>query len=300
MKKDNKSKSGFVTIVGRPNVGKSTLLNAILHTDIAAVSAKPQTTRKNINGIVNKDNAQIVFLDTPGFHESTKELNKVLLGNIENAISDADIYCVVVEPEFNAHDEELLKKVIKQASNRSEILDRIILVVNKSDTILPASFKELANVWHDKFGINNLILISALKNEGVNELIDLIIKDLPVGEHFYGDEYSTTETVRDISAEYIREEVFNQMHQEIPYSTAVVIEKFDESKKPTHVWAAIILEKDSQKGMVIGKGGIRLKKIGTKARKRIEKLIGEQIFLKLFVKVDKDWTKNSSKLKEFI
>lgn len=284
---------GSVAIIGRPNVGKSTLLNAILGEKVSIVTPKPQTTRHQITGILNKPDAQIIFIDTPGYHHSTKPLNQMMNEMVSSAISDADIVCLMVEADAKEIERELFERIGP---------DRSIIVVNKADKIKRERYAEIASSYRD-LGIKELVIISALKNEGVGELIDILRTRLPEGEALFPTDAYTTEKVRFMTAELIRQEVFLQMRQEIPYSAAVEIEKFkepDEKNRVTIIEASIIVEKESQKGMVVGKGGARIKEIGVKARQAIEDLIQEKVYLTLNVKVVKNWTTREDKLKEFI
>ncbi len=289
-------KSGYVAIVGRPNVGKSTLMNAILGEELAIVTAKPQTTRHRITGILNQDDAQIVFLDTPGYHESKKPLNCIMNEVVDGVIADADCVCIMVEAGQNdvGMEKELFNRIGR---------GRSIVVVNKADLVHKNLYRSVAERFKNDWDVKELVILSALKNEGVITLIDAIKERLPAGEPLFpADEY-TTHTVRFIASELIREQVFLQMHQEIPYSTAVRIEEFKDATADdpvTRIKAAIIVEKESQKGMVIGKGGTRIKEIGQKARFKIEEMLGTKVYLELFVKVEENWTKDGDKIREFM
>jgi len=281
-------KAGFVAIIGRPNVGKSTLLNAILGERLAIVTPKPQTTRHRIVGILNEPDAQIVFLDTPGYHRSEKPLNQAMNDIVDSVIDDADVCCLMLEAP--AKDLEMERSLFERIGS-----ERCILVANKSDLVQRADFEKIAVRFRDEWGARELVLLSALKNEGVQTLIHAIRAHLPEGEAFYPDDSYTSHPVRFIAAELIREQLFLQMQQEIPYSSAVEIEEFKdatESDPITRIRAAVVVEKESQKAMVIGKGGRRIKEIGTRARKAIEELVGGKVFLELQVKVEKDWTKD--------
>lgn len=287
-------KSGFVAIIGRPNVGKSTLLNSILGERLAAVTQKPQTTRHKISGIYNSDDAQIVFLDTPGYHRSRKPLNQVMNEIVDSVIADADVVCLMLEAtERDLHMEKGLFDRIGA--------DRCIVVANKSDLVNPAHFEELSAHFRNEWKAKEMVFISALTGEGVVALIKALKERLPEGEPFYPTDIYTSHPVRFIAAEIIREEVFLQMQQEIPYSAAVEIEDFKDPKEGddiTRIRASIVVERDTQKGMVIGKRGERIKEIGTKARRKIEDLVGGKVFLELNVRVEKDWTKDDRKIRE--
>ena len=289
-------KSGYVAIIGRPNVGKSTLLNAILGEQLAIVTQKPQTTRHRITGILNQQDAQIVFLDTPGYHESKKPLNQVMNEVVGKVIDDADVVCLMVEA--NQKDAEIEKELFDRIG-----AERSIIVVNKADKVNRDRYEKIAQHYKNEWNAKELVILSALKNEGVITLVDAIKGHLPQGEPFFPDDIYTTHPMRFIAAELIREQVFLQMQQEIPYSAAVRIEEYKDATEEnpvTLIKAAIIIEKESQKGMVIGKGGDRIKEIGKKAQLKIEELVGSKVYLELFVKVEENWTKDSGKIRELM
>ncbi len=289
-------KSGYVAIVGQPNVGKSTLLNSLVGEPLAAVTPKPQTTRHRITGILNTDVAQIIFIDTPGFHQSQKPLNQFMLEVIDRAMADADVICLMIEP--NSQNPDLDHMLWERAKDV-----QTIVVVNKSDTISREKYDSIASSIHESWGAKEVIVLSALKGDGIRELIDALIAHLPEGPAYFPTDQYTDLNVRFVVAEAIREQLFLQMHQEIPYSTAVKIDEFREPKEEegiTHIRATIVVEKESQKGMVIGKKGSKIKEIGSKARLKIEELTGSKVFLEIFVKVEENWTKNSNKIKELI
>lgn len=287
-------KSGYVAILGRPNVGKSTLLNTILEEKLAIVTPKAQTTRHRITGIFNDEYSQIIFLDTPGYHESSKPLNQAMLEVVDNVIGDADVICLLVDPKDS--DTELEYRLFEKIGK-----ERCVVVINKADTVNGETLESLANGLHDTWGAKEVIAVSALKNVGVKALVDIMKERLPEGpKYFPGDEY-TDLNLRFIASEIIRKQVFNVMHQEIPYSTAVQIEEFREPRNKddlTRIVASIVVERDSQKGMVIGNKGSTIKKIGAQARKEIEDLIDGRVFLDLTVRVEKNWTKDEKLLRE--
>lgn len=281
-------KCGYVAIVGRPNVGKSTLLNSILGEHLAIVTPKPQTTRHKITGIYNRDDAQIVFLDTPGYHLSSKPLNQTMTEVVGSVIHEADIICLILET--GQKDVEIEKGLFDRIG-----AERTIVILNKCDLVDPSEYNALAVKFRDEWGVRELVVMSALRNLGVATLLEAIERRLPAGEPLYPTDTYTTHPVRFIAAELIREQVFAQMHQEIPYAAAVMIEEFKEAtdEKPiTVVRALIIVEKDSQKAMVIGRGGLRIREIGKKSRLAIEELCGSKVYLDLNVRVEKDWTKD--------
>lgn len=285
-------KAGYVAIVGRPNVGKSTLLNAILGERLAIVTPKPQTTRHRITGILNNKEMQIIFLDTPGYHQSGKPLNQVMNEVVDSVISDADVVCLMVEAAQD--DVEIEHGLFNRIG-----ADRCIVVVNKADLVGRDRFENIAEKFH-QWGTKELVIISALMNIGTYELVETLKGRLPEGHPFYPEDIYTEHPVRFIAAELIREEVFRQMHQEIPYSSAIEIEEFKdptEERPLTRIRAAIVVERDSQKSMIIGKGGRRIKEIGTRARMKIEELVGGKVYLDLFVRVEKDWTKDEEAIR---
>lgn len=289
-------KSGFVAIIGRPNVGKSTLLNAILGEKIAIVSAKPQTTRNRIRGIKNTENAQIVFLDTPGIHEAKGYLNEFMVKEALAAIGDVDTIIYLVEAAKKIEDDD--KFIIE---NLKRIKRPVILCINKVDIVIKDNLLPLMDEYSKAYAFKEITPLSAIKGEGVEELLNIIIKTLPEGPKYFSEDILTDQPERFVAAEIIREKVFLLTKQEIPYSTAVVVERFKENpqKKIVSISATINVERDSQKGIIIGKGGSMLKRIGTRARMDIERLLGTKVFLELFVRVQKDWTKDKKILKEF-
>lgn len=285
-------KSGYAAIIGRPNVGKSTLLNAIVGEPLSIVTPKPQTTRHKISGIYNDSDSQIVFLDTPGYHQSSKPLNRVMNDIVDRVVGDADVICLMIEA--GQKDIEIEKGLFDRIG-----VNRCIVLINKADTVARGEYDAMALRIRDEWNAKELIILSALKNHGVAELIETIKKRLPEGEPFFPTDIYTEHPVRFIAAELVREEVIVQMRQEIPYAAAVIIDDFKdatEAKPITVIKATIVVEKDSQKAMVIGKGGSRIKEIGKKSRGKIEKLVGGKVFLELNVRVEKDWTKDSDQI----
>jgi GTP-binding protein Era len=285
-------KSGYAALIGRPNVGKSTLLNAIIGERLAVVTPKPQTTRHRITGILNEENAQIVFLDTPGYHRSAKPLNRAMNDIVDAVIGDADVICLMVEA--GQTDTEIEKGLFDRIGK-----ERAVVVVNKCDKISREKYDAIAAGFREGWGARELVILSALKNMGVATLVDAIKARLPEGPALFPFDSYTEHPVRFLAAELIREQVFLQMQQEIPYSAAVEIEEFTDATKEkaiTMIRAAIVVEKESQKGMVIGKGARRIKEIGKKARLAIQELVGGKVFLELNVRVEKDWTKDRDKI----
>lgn len=289
-------KAGYVAIIGQPNVGKSTLLNRLIGEELAIVTPKPQTTRENILGILNKENAQVVFLDTPGFHKSNKPLNVSMLENIEEALKDADIVVLVVEPKKipDRIEMELFNRIAPSPSPLPQG-ERVIIVINKIDGVMTEPWGHVVERYYSEFKNSPTIALSAKTGQGCEILVNKIIDQLPEGEPFYPQDEFTTHNMRFLAAEIIREQAMINLKQELPYALKVDISSFKEEPGKiglARIQATIIVEKDSQKGIVIGAGGSMIKKIGTIAREKIEKLTGTKVFLELFVKVEKDWTKN--------
>ena len=288
-------KCGYIALIGKPNAGKSTLLNAILEEQLSIVTAKAQTTRHRIVGILNRKDAQVIFLDTPGYHVSPKLLNTVMCKVVDNVISDADAVCLLIDvsnPDLDFN-KQLFEKIGEQ---------RCIVLLNKADKVSKEKYEQIAHKLHQDWGAKEIIVMSALRSLGTAEFLRSIIERLPAGVALYPTDIYTEHPVRFLVAELIREQVFLQMHEEIPYSSAVEIEKYSEAsgnKKLPEISAAIVVERESQKGMIIGNKGVRIKEIGKLARKKIEEMLGNKIVLKLFVRVDPNWTKNHHKLKEF-
>lgn len=287
-------KSGFVSIVGRPNVGKSTLLNRIIGEKIVITSDKPQTTRNRIQGIHNVSNGQIVFIDTPGIHVSNSRLNKSMVDVAMSAISGVDVLLLVVESTA-AVDEKLVKDIL------SNVKTPVILGLNKVDLL--ADKRQLLDkiaAWSTLHPFREIIPISAGDGDGVEHLVETITSYLPEGPQLFPDDILTDMPEKFIVAEMIREKIFRLTRDEIPYSTAVIVESFTERENGViAITAAISLERATQKGIVIGKRGEMLKKIGTQARYDIERLLGTRVFLELFVKIEENWSERTSKLREF-
>ncbi|MRI58905.1 MAG: GTPase Era [Epsilonproteobacteria bacterium] len=286
---EEKTKAGYVALIGRPNAGKSTLLNWLLGEKIAMVSHKQQATRKRLYAIVMHKNAQIIFIDTPGLHEKERLLNKFMLEEALKAIGDCDLILFlapVTDPIKH------YEKFLELAKDRPHIL-----VLTKIDMVDNA--KLLAKIaeyqkYQDKF--LELVPVSVKKNIGKEELLDAIVKYLPEHPYYFDPELLTTENIRDIYKELIREAIFENVSDEIPYESDVVIEKIEESPTMDKVYAMIIVEKPSQKGIIIGKNGETIKRIGKEARRLLEQFSQKKIYLELFVVVKKGWTKNKKEL----
>ena len=287
-------RSGFITIVGRPNVGKSTLLNVIVGEKIAAVSQKPNTTRNRVVGIRTFPDSQLVFLDTPGIHKARGELGKAMVQAAMNTLGEADVILMMIEVDdpFGKGDRFIISSLSKPA----------LLVINKIDTIKKGKILEIISE-SQKFGDKFLevIPISALKADGIDDLINSIKKYLPEGPKYFPDDMITDQPERFLAAELIREKIFNLTHEEIPYKTAVVVEEFKDipEKKLVRISALIYVERDNHKGIIIGEQGKMLKQIGILARADIERILGTKVFLELWVKVKERWTQRGELIREF-
>lgn len=289
-------KSGFVSVVGRPNVGKSTLLNRIIGEKITIVSDKPQTTRNKIQLIYTEDNAQIVFLDTPGMQEPKNKLGTYMLGVSKNTLSDVDIVLFLVEPGqvFGAMDRMILEIL-------QEIHTPVILLLNKVDTLDEDETERLLAVYRMQPRFTDVLPISALSGEGVDAFLQQLISLLPEGPQYFPDDMITDQPEKFIAAEMIREKAMLHLREEIPHGIVVEILRMKEREGTdlVDIEANVFVEKKSHKGMVIGKGGQMLKTIGTEARQDIERLLGSRIHLQLWVKVADRWRNEAARLKEF-
>ncbi|MBD5522536.1 MAG: GTPase Era [Lachnospiraceae bacterium] len=295
MKQENKQfKSGFATLVGRPNVGKSTLMNHLIGQKIAITSNKPQTTRNRIQTVYTSDEGQIVFLDTPGIHKAKNKLGDYMVNTAERTFSEVDVVLWLVEPTtFIGAGEQ---HIIEQLKN---IKTPVILVINKIDTVKKDEILLFIDTYRKQMDFAEIVPVSALKGDGTDELLSCIMKYLPYGHPFYDEDTVTDQPVRQIVAELIREKALRCLEEEIPHGIAVTIEAMNYKKRIVDIEATIICEKDSHKGIIIGKQGQMLKKIGSLARHDIENLVEKQVNLKLWVKVKKDWRDSDFLLKNF-
>jgi GTP-binding protein Era len=285
-------KAGYVAILGRPNVGKSTLLNQFLRFKLSIISQKPQTTRKKILGIVTSENAQIVFVDTPGLLDPKYNLQKLMTKYIHDAIADADVLLYLIEAVGDKIPFAIIKLI-------SKIQKPIILAINKIDLIEKKSLLPLISKYDKRVNFSAIVPVSALKNDGIDHLREEILRVLPNNPPFFPPDYITDQPERFFVSEIIREKVFEHYVEEIPYSTHVQIEEFKERpKRKDYIVAAIYVERASQKGIIIGKDGKALKRAGRLARIEIEKFLDRPVYLELFVKVLGDWRRNNTKLKE--
>jgi GTP-binding protein Era len=283
-------RAGFVAIIGAPNAGKSSLMNRLLGSKVAIVTAKPQTTRHRILGVMTSKSGQIVFMDTPGVHRSQKPLNQALLARAKAAASDADVCLWLIDGAFQGEGHEAALELVRERGGKP-----LVVAINKADLVAPEVLRSLMEEARAAAEPIEALAVSALKGRGLRLLRRALIGRLPKSPPLFDDDALTDQTMRAIAAEYIREAVFELARQEIPYSTAVTIDTFKEpdpgSPKPVcRIEATIHVERESQKRMVIGKGGLMLKKVGTKARIGLEEFLEWKVFLSLFVRLTKDWT----------
>jgi GTP-binding protein Era len=293
-------KSGMVAIVGPPNAGKSTLMNHLLGQKISIVTSKPQTTRNRIVGIVNDTDHQVVFLDTPGLHEAREPLNVEMVKVAMESLTDVDVVLFLVDVSLPLPEKVQEKKTAELAEYMQRIKSPAIMVLNKIDLMDRKKILPFIDSYSKLYPFKAVIPVSAVGGDGLDSLFSEILALLPMGPRYFPEDIPTDSSERFLCAEIVREKVFLLTGQEIPYSTAVLIESFkeDETKKLVTIHAAIVLEKQSQKGIVIGQGGKKLKSIGIAARKDIEALIGQKVLLKLWVKVKKNWSQDERFLRE--
>lgn len=287
-------KSGFVNIVGNPNVGKSTLMNDLVGERISIITSKAQTTRHRITGIVNTPDCQIVYSDTPGVLKPKYKLQESMLEFSEGALTDADVLLyvtdVVEDPEKNA---DFLERVAKETVP-------VILVINKVDLLKNnADLERLADAWHKRLPDAEIFPVSATEHFNIENLKARIVELLPVAPPYFGKDALTDKPARFFVTEIIREKLLLNYDKEIPYSAEVLVEKFEEKENSIHIMAVVYVERDSQKGILIGKGGQKIKKVGIEAREDIEKFFDKRVYLEIFVKVEKDWRNRESKLRAF-
>lgn len=291
-----KKKSGFVTIFGKPNAGKSTLINALLNFNLSIVNRKVQTTRNKILGILTEENYQIIFIDTPGLLEPKYELQKFMLNEIKSSLEEADIVIHIIDAaKINYDDlkktEEIYGKLIENKKK--------IIVLNKIDLLNKDNLLPVIEKLSSEFQYDEIIPVSALDRENINELKNIITKYIPEGEFFYDNDTLTDKPEKFFIGEIIREKILSLYHEEIPYSVIVDISEFKErSKNLVYINAEIILERDSQKAIVIGKKGEGLKRLGERARREVENFLNKKVYLELFVKVRKDWRNNKKFIKD--
>ncbi len=294
MRETPEYKSGFVTLIGRPNVGKSTLMNHLIGQKIAITSNKPQTTRNRIQTVLTLENAQIVFLDTPGIHKAKNKLGEYMVNVAERSLNEVDVILWLVEPTnyIGAGERHIIEQLKKTGTP-------VILVINKTDTVRREEVFAFIDTYRKELEFQEIVPVSALKGDNTDELVKCIVKYLPYGEPFYDEDTITDQPMRQIVAELIREKALRLLEEEIPHGIAVSIESMKEKGGICHIDATIVCERDSHKGIIIGKGGQMLKKIGSQARPEIEDLLEMQVNLQLWVKVKKDWRDSDFLLKNF-
>ena len=289
-------RTGYVAIVGEPNVGKSTLLNALLNQKLSIVSARPQTTRQRVLGILSTDTAQMIFLDTPGLLRPKYLLHEKMVLSARLALQDADVVLLLTEASRGTELPEVVEEVLSQISPEKKLL----LIINKVDTIQRQEVLPTISHFAQTGTFADVIPISALKSENLPDLLRTIEKYLPIHPPFYPVDNISEQPERFFAAELIREKIFQQFREEVPYSTAVEIVEFKERERgKTYISADIIVERESQKGIIIGKGGAALKTVGRRARTDIEEMVGHPVFLELRVKVREKWRESESLLKKF-
>jgi GTP-binding protein Era len=295
MKTNKEHKSGFVSIIGRPNVGKSTLLNQVIGQKIAIMSDKPQTTRNKIQGVYTTDNSQIVFIDTPGIHKPKHRLGDFMMKIAQNTLKEVDIILFVVNAaEKLGKGDEFIIERLKQTKKP------VFLVVNKIDQVHPDALMAFIDQYRQLYPFQEVVPISALEGNNMSTLLDVLEKYLPEGPQYYPSDHVTDHPEQFIITELIREKVLHLTMEEIPHSIAVIIDSLEKRGEggAVYVAATIVVERSSQKGIVIGKQGRMLKEIGQRARHDIEALLGSKVFLELWVKVQKDWRNRMTQLRD--
>ena len=293
---DQEFKSGFISIIGRPNVGKSTFINRVIGQKIAIMSDKPQTTRNKVQGVLTTNNTQYIFIDTPGIHKPKHKLGDFMMKVAQNTLKEVDVILFMVNAEegYGRGEEFILEKF-------QSVKTPIFLIINKIDRIHPDKLLTVIESYNEKFQFAEIIPISALDGNNIERLLEVVRKYLPEGPLYYPADQVTDHPERFIITELIREKALQLTREEVPHSLAVVLEKMekDPNKDMIHVMATIIVERDSQKGIVIGKQGKMLKEIGKRARVDIENLLGSKVFLEVWVKVQKDWRNKASQLRDY-
>jgi GTPase len=279
--------SGFVAVIGLPNAGKSTLVNRLVGRKVSIVSPRPQTTRNRIQGIVNRDNAQIVLTDTPGLHRPDSALTRQMMNEIHQALEGIDILTLIVDSirEFGRTDRYALERV-------QRFRGPAFLLLNKIDRIEKPRLLPLIDAYRKEHNFAEIIPLSALTGEGLDLLVEQLVRCLPEGEPYFPTDQFTDQPERFLAGEIVREKAISATREEVPYSIAVVVDRFEETEKLIRVSATIYVERDGQKGILIGRGGEMLKSIGVAARAELESLLGAKLFLELFVKVEKNWRDN--------
>lgn len=293
-------RSGMVAIVGPPNAGKSTLMNYLLGQKISIVSQKPQTTRNRILGVLNDSEYQIVMLDTPGLHKARQPLNREMVRIAMDSLKDVDAILYLIDVSLPLPPKIEKEKQQELVEQMEGVAAPVILILNKVDLLEKEKLLPMIKRYAELYPFHAMLPLSALTGDGTGKVVEELLQILPVGPRYFPEDVPTDASERFLVAEIVREKLFILTGQEIPYSSAVTIESFkeDDKKQMTTIHATIVLERNSQKGIVIGKGGKKLKSIGTAARKDIEKMLGQKVLLRLWVKVRKNWTKDQRFLKE--
>lgn len=287
-------KVGFVSIVGRPNAGKSTLINSIIGSKVAIVSDKAHTTRNNIQGIYNDDDSQIIFIDTPGIHKPMHKLGKYMNSQSYYSIEDTNVILFMVDAteKIGKGDKFILEKLKEVDSN-------VFLVLNKVDRIKKENLFPMIEEYNKLFDFKEIIPISALKKDNIDDLIKTIKKYLDEGERYYSEDYYTDKSINFMVSEIVREKVLNLTHEEVPHVVTCVLEKYEEEKNSIHINVLIIVEREGIKRILVGHSGSMIKEIGIEARKDIEELVGKKVYLELFVKTVNNWREKDKYLAEF-
>ena len=291
---DGSLRSGFVTLIGRPNSGKSTLVNQLVGEKISIVTDKPQTTRNIIRGIVTRPEGQLVLVDTPGVHKPIHRMNSLMMKSVRDAISDVDVLALMVDASqrFGKGDQFALELVAPLSPTK-------VLILNKIDTIKKPDLLPLIDMYSKLAKFEEIVPVSALSGENVETLVKVLFQLLPSGPPLYPEDQLTDRQERSIAAEMIREKLINLTEEELPYSMAVSVDRFEESEAICRIYATIHVERETQKGIVIGKAGRLLKEAGIAARQDLEKLLGRQVYLELHVKVTADWREDDEALRNF-
>ncbi|MBM4762329.1 GTPase Era [Bacillus sp. B15-48] len=287
-------KSGFISIIGRPNVGKSTFLNKVIGQKIAIMSDKPQTTRNKVQGVLTLDDSQLIFIDTPGIHKPKHKLGDFMMKVAQNTLKEVDLVLFMVNAEegYGRGEEFIIDKL-------QSVGTPVFLIINKIDLVHPDKLLQIISDYKEKYDFKEIVPISALEGNNIETLLTQIKSYLPEGPQYYPADQVTDHPERFIISELIREKALHLTREEIPHSLAVMIEKIERKKDKVHVMATIIVERDSQKGIVIGKQGSMLKEVGKRARIDIENLLGTKVFLELWVKVQKDWRNRATHLRDY-
>ena len=287
-------KVGFVSIVGRPNAGKSTLINSIIGSKVAIVSDKAHTTRNNIQGIYNDDDSQIIFIDTPGIHKPMHKLGKYMNSQSYYSIEDTNVILFMVDAteKIGKGDKFILEKLKEVDSN-------VFLVLNKVDRIKKENLFPMIEEYNKLFDFKEIIPISALKKDNIDDLIKTIKKYLDEGERYYSEDYYTDKSINFMVSEIVREKVLNLTHEEVPHAVTCVLEKYEEEKNSIHINVLIIVEREGIKRILVGHSGSMIKEIGIEARKDIEELVGKKVYLELFIKTVNNWREKDKYLTEF-